>query len=125
MIAAPIAAALVVAGCGGGDGGAPTEGLPAAAARGAEVAETYQCASCHSVNGSERRGPTWLGIWGEQVELTDGRTVTVDEAYVRRSVEEPGADVVDGFGAIMPRFDLDDDELAALSAYIESLGSAP
>lgn len=125
MIAAAMAAALVVAGCGGGDVEAPTDGLSAAAARGAEVAEAYQCVSCHSVSGSERRGPTWLGIWGEQVELTDGRTVTVDDAYVRRSIDDPGADVVDGFGAIMPRFDLDDDELQALSAYIESLGSAP
>jgi hypothetical protein len=33
--------------------------------------------------------------------------------------------VVDGFSPIMPAFDLPEDELEALSAYIRSLSEAP
>jgi cytochrome c oxidase subunit 2 len=100
----------------------PADQLSGPAAVGADLAQSYNCASCHSVDGSRSTGPTWDGIWGEQVELADGTRVEVDDEYVRRSITDPAAQVVDGFSPIMPTFDLPDDELAALSAYIRSLG---
>ncbi|MEZ5219830.1 MAG: cytochrome c [Ilumatobacteraceae bacterium] len=120
-------AAAVVAGVGatlglGACSDDPAAELSGPAAVGAELAVSYNCTSCHSVDGSSGTGPTWKGIWGEQVELADGETVDVDDAYVRRSITDPSAQVVEGFSPIMPAFDLPDDELDALSAYLRSLG---
>ncbi len=89
---------------------------------GAVLAVSYNCTSCPHRRWFRGTGPTWKGIWGEQVELADGETVDVDDAYVRRSITDPSAQVVEGFSPIMPAFDLPDDELDALSAYLRSLG---
>lgn len=45
-----------------------------------------------------------------------------DEGYLRRSILEPQAQVVQGFPPIMPPASLGDEEMAALLAYIQSLG---
>ncbi len=81
------------------------------------------CVACHTVDGSTGIGPTWKGIWGISVPLEDGRSVTVDEAYVKKSMNEPATDVVKGFQPIMPPFQgvLSDKEEDALVAYIQSL----
>jgi cytochrome c oxidase subunit 2 len=92
-------------------------------AEGAELAKSLGCSTCHSVDGSRRTGPTWLGLYGGNVSLKDGTTVVVDDLFIRRSIEDPAAEVVDGFSPIMPTFDLSDDDLSALTAYIRSLGS--
>jgi cytochrome c oxidase subunit 2 len=118
VVALVIAGGIALIGCSDD----PADQLSGPAAVGADLAESYNCASCHSVDGSRSTGPTWDGIWGEQVELADGTRVEVDDDYVRRSITDPAAQVVDGFSPIMPTFDLPDDELAALSAYIRSLG---
>jgi hypothetical protein len=47
--------------------------------------------------------------------------VTVDEAYVIRSIEEPQADIVAGYAASMPRIPMSEEERSALVGYIESL----
>ena len=69
-------------------------------------------------------GPTFKGVWGRSVTvITNGveRTIIVDEAYLRRSILEPGADMVKGFPAIMPPFSLKGDELATLLEYLKGL----
>jgi len=100
----------------GGEGG---EGDGDAAA-GEEIYST-QCAACHSIDGTENIGPTWQGLWGSEVELEDGSTVTVDEEYVTMSIREPGAQVHAGFDAVMPPFDLSDEEIANVIAYMQTL----
>jgi cytochrome c oxidase subunit 2 len=62
-----------------------------------------------------------VGIWGTDVQLADGRSVTVDDAYVRRSITEPGADVVEGYNPIMPTLPLTDDEVDRLVDWVRSL----
>lgn len=81
------------------------------------------CVACHKVDGSTGIGPTWKGIWGATVALEDGRSVMVDEAYLKKSMMEPAAEVVKGFLPIMPPFQgvLSDKEVDALVAYIQSL----
>ncbi len=125
------AAALLVVpvvlgvGCGSGSASGPAvTGLDAEAARGQDIARERGCAACHSADGERGAGPTWKGIWGRPVTLKDGTTATVDAAYVARAVNDPSAQVVEGFPA-MPPVKLNDDEIVAITAYIRALGAAP
>jgi cytochrome c oxidase subunit 2 len=85
------------------------------------------CATCHSIDGSKSKGPTWKGMFGKPVTVkaSDGKTltVTVDEAYLRESMLQPAAKIVDGFENIMPTFQglLRENEIRGLVAYIKSL----
>jgi hypothetical protein len=57
-----------------------------------------------------------------QVSLSDGTTVTADEAYLTESILDPNAKVVRGFQAgIMPKFTLTDDQVEFVVAYLETL----
>jgi cytochrome c oxidase subunit 2 len=57
------------------------------------------------------------------VQLSGGKTVTADEAYVRESILTPQAKLVAGYGPIMPTFKglLTEEQLLDLIAYIKSL----
>ncbi len=80
------------------------------------------CGSCHSIDGTTLTGPTWRGLFGSQVKLSDGTTVTADEAYLTRSIQDPNAQIVLGFPAsVMPKFNLTDAQVKAIVAYIETL----
>ena len=46
----------------------------------------------------------------------------MDEAYLRAFIRNPTARVVKGFSPIMPHFDLSEQELSALVAYIKAQG---
>ena len=46
-------------------------------------ATNYGCFSCHSVDGTELVGPTWLGLAGSNVQADDGNSYLVDDAYLR------------------------------------------
>ena len=103
----------------GDDGGDRPEGLSAEGQRGAELADDKGCSACHR---SGAVGPRWEGLFGSRVELDDGSTVVADEAYLTLAITDPGAQTVAGFDLQMPDNDLDDDEVAALVAYIRELG---
>ena len=105
------------------DGGSDSlDGLSAEARRGAELADDNGCSACH---GSGAVGPRWQGRYGATIELDDGSTVVVDEAYLTRAITDPGADVAAGFDVQMPDNDLSDEEVAAIVAYIGELGDGP
>jgi cytochrome c oxidase subunit 2 len=57
------------------------------------------------------------------VQLSDGRQVRADDAYIRDSILQPKRDVVAGYEPMMPSFKglLDDGEIQSLTAYIRSL----
>ena len=66
-------------------------------------------------------GPTWQGLWGSARQLTDGSSVTADEAYIIESIREPAVQLVEGFAPVMIPYEADlvsDDDLAALVAYL-------
>jgi cytochrome c oxidase subunit 2 len=72
--------------------------------RGAKLARRSGCASCHSLDGSRRPGPTWKGLYGRGRPLVNGGEVVVDEAYLRRSIIAPDAEIAQGFPAgMMPK----------------------
>jgi mono/diheme cytochrome c family protein len=80
------------------------------------------CASCHGANGQGGVGPAFKGLYGTQVALEDGTTVTADDDYLRRSIEEPGAQIVEGYRVPMPTNDLDADEIDQIIAFIAAIG---
>lgn len=95
------------------------------ATAGKELATRLGCSGCHSADGSKRVGPTFKGLYGRQVTVTtDGkeRTLTADDDYIEKSLEDPGADVVKGFSPVMPPFkNLKDDQVRQLIDYLKSL----
>jgi cytochrome c2 len=54
------------------------------------------CQSCHSLDGSPSSGPTFKGLFGSKVKLTNGQTVTADEAYLLESILDPDKQIVAG-----------------------------
>ncbi len=81
------------------------------------------CVGCHSINGSPGTGPTWQHMWGNPV-ATDKGTVQVEENYVRESILQPNAKIVNGFQAgIMPSYagQLKDDEIASIIEFMKTL----
>ena len=113
---APEAPAGAVA-AGGGAGSRIEQGRALADAKG--------CAACHTIDGSPRVGPTWKGLYGKTETMADGSTALVDESYLRAFIRDPKARRVKGFAPVMPQIELSEEELAALVAYIQSLGSPP
>lgn len=93
------------------------------AAAGQQLASANGCTGCHTIDGSAATGPTWQGLFGSEVTLQDGSTVTADEAYITESILTPGAKLHEGFGPIMPSFEgrLSEDQINQIIAYIETL----
>ena len=89
--------------------------------------QTMGCAVCHSLDGTKRTAGTYKGIYGTQVELTDGRVVTRDDGYLRRAIVEPDSDVVKGYSPIMQSYaeTLSAAEIDAFIALIKSIGPDP
>ena len=88
------------------------------------VAERAGCFVCHTTDGRPSTGPTWRGLFGSEVRLVDGGTVTADEEYLERSIVDPLVEVVDGYRPVMPSGfgdRLTEEEISAMIAYIRSL----
>jgi cytochrome c oxidase subunit 2 len=84
------------------------------------------CVACHSLDGSKLIGPSFKGLFGKTENVvTDGvtREITVDEEYLRKSILEPNADLVEGYQALMPaqRDLLTDEEIEAIIEVIKEL----
>lgn len=81
------------------------------------------CMQCHSTDGSPSTGPSWKGIWGRGEKLADGSSVTVDENYIRSSIFQPQAQIVAGYGPVMPTFQgkLKDRDITAIIEYFKTL----
>ena len=102
--------------------GGAVASLPAAEL-GEKIYKEKGCNACHSVDGSILVGPSFKGLFGHDVELQDGSTVTADENYIRQSILEPQSQIVKGFQPVMPSFKgiLSDDDITAVIAYIKTL----
>ena len=66
-------------------------------------------------------------MFGSTVTLADGRTVVADENYIRESIMNSQAKVVQGYQPIMPVFQgmVSEENLMQLLAYVKSLKAAP
>jgi cytochrome c oxidase subunit 2 len=99
-------------------------------ARGQKFAQQFGCLSCHSIDGTKIVGPTWKGLFGETATFTDGTSTIADEAYIRESILNPNAKVVEGYPAgVMPQQFIDpvskqpisDQQIQDIIAYIKTL----
>jgi cytochrome c oxidase subunit 2 len=82
------------------------------------------CNQCHSVSGEMKVGPPLDGKYGGTETLTDGSSVDIDDNYIRSSILEPNAQIVQGFSPKMPTFQgrIKDNELNWIIDYLKSIG---
>ncbi len=92
---------------------------------GAKLARRSGCATCHSLDGSRRPGPTWKGLYGKKRALANGQEVVADEAYLRRAILKPDAEIAQGFPkGMMPKDfarKLSEEELRLIIELIQSV----
>ncbi|MBU5611870.1 cytochrome c oxidase subunit II [Geomonas azotofigens] len=91
-------------------------------AQGQELLQKYGCLGCHSLDGTPKVGPTFKGLYDSQVKVTRGgkpETVKADEKYLRESIVDPGAAIVEGFPPIMPKNEIPEAELKAIVEFLE------
>jgi cytochrome c551/c552 len=103
----------------------PTTLAPIGPPSGEALAQVAGCTACHSVDGSDLVGPSWLGIAGTDRPIEGGGTVLADRGYLHESIVDPSGIIVADFPDVMPKTfgdSLSDEEIEALIDYIESLG---
>jgi cytochrome c oxidase subunit 2 len=98
--------------------------------RGEQWSTNFGCLSCHSLDGTKLVGPSWQNLCDGSETMADGAVVTVDEAYLRESILNPNAKIVEGFAAgLMPAQFIDpvtkkpisDDQISDIIAYMNSI----
>lgn len=104
----------------GGDTGA--EGL-SSVDYGKQQFTKQGCNVCHSVEGVKLVGPPLNGLFGKKETLMGGIKAAVDDNYLRESLMDPNAKVVEGFAPAMPTYKgrLNDKQVNALIDYLKSL----
>ena len=101
---------------------------PAEEPRGLVVIKEQGCTGCHSLDGSPGIGPSLFELAGKQQKITvngKAKEELVDEAYLKRSIREPEAEIVAGFDPMMPPYDetaINAEDLQAVVDYL--LGKA-
>jgi len=105
----------------GAGGGVPGQTLAQAGER---LFTERACVTCHLESG-QGPGPSLVGVPGSTVKLADGSSVVADDTYLRESILNPFAKLVQGYPPVMPPFQgqLSEEQLMQLLAYIKSLGA--
>ena len=82
------------------------------------------CNACHSGNAAAR-GPSLGGVYGSKLQLTDGSSVLVNDAYLRDAILNPSQHVTAGFAPIMPTYQgqISEDGLIDLVEFLKTLPS--
>ena len=91
--------------------------------QGRKAAAKNGCFACHTIDGQPYIGPTWRRLYGQPVDLQDGRQLIADEEYLTRSMMDPILDIVRGYRPVMPTYlgSLRQPEAAAIVEFIKSL----
>ncbi|MGC8741688.1 MAG: cytochrome c oxidase subunit II [Candidatus Sumerlaeaceae bacterium] len=97
-------------------------GTPAQA--GEVLFSKFACNTCHT-DTSGARGPSLTNLYGKTVKFVDGRSVVANEDYLRESLMNPSAKIVEGYQPIMPSFQglMTEEQVMHVVAYIKSLAS--
>lgn len=90
---------------------------------GKQLYQQQACIGCHTTDGKPLVGPSFQGIFGKSVKIKGGGTVTADENYIRESILNPAAKIVEGFPENqMPVYQgaLNEDQITALIEFIKA-----
>ncbi|MEE4287097.1 MAG: cytochrome c oxidase subunit II [Mariniphaga sp.] len=104
-----------------------TTDIESPTATGRRIMQNIGCFACHSIDGTKLVGPSFKGIWGATHTVTTGRDkreVEVDEEYIRRSIYDPNADVVEGFNrGLMLSYEgqLSEEDVEYIIEYLKTL----
>lgn len=104
-----------------------TADIDSPTATGKRIMQNIGCFACHTIDGTKLVGPSFKGIWGKEHTVVTGketRKVLVDEDYIKRSIYDPNADVVDGFNkGLMLSYtgQLSDDDINNIIEYLKTL----
>ncbi len=81
------------------------------------------CIACHSLDGTKMTGPTFKGIWGREEKIVGVGPIVVDENYLRESIVNPAAKIVEGYPAgVMPAFPhLSEEEILGLIEFMKTV----
>jgi hypothetical protein len=97
--------------------------------QGGRLFVTDGCSACHTLGRGSRYGPSLEHLAGTHVTLEDGRSVLVDEGYLRAALLDPAQNAVRGYPpaamvVAVRRLDLKGhrEAVAALAAFIEQIG---
>jgi cytochrome c2 len=91
--------------------------------RGRHIYQETGCATCHSLDGSRKIGPSFQGLYGTERALRDGGTVAADEEYLRQSILHPTRHIVKDYKPNMPTYQgiLNDSDIESLIRFMKSL----
>lgn len=81
------------------------------------------CAQCHSLDGTIITGPSFKGIFGQTAHFSNAADAVVEENYIRESILNPSAKIVQGFRDQMPTYKgiLKDEEITDIIEFIKTL----
>lgn len=84
----------------------------------------YGCDTCHKPDGSGK-GPSLVGQFGKPQPLKDGRSLMVDETFIRQAITNPNSMPLANYAPVMPTFQgqLNEEQILQLMAYVKSLGA--
>jgi cytochrome c oxidase subunit 2 len=89
---------------------------------GYKLLDANLCTTCHSLDGQPGIGPSFKGLYGRIEQLRDGSSVTVNDAFIRKKILHPEAEVVTGkFEQEMPKTDLSDEEIEEVIEYLKTV----
>jgi cytochrome c oxidase subunit 2 len=92
--------------------------------KGRKLLSEKGCLGCHTVGDTSKVGPTLKGIFAHRVTVTENgkeKHIIADEAYLKKSILEPGFDVVAGYRPIMPTIQLTKEEVQEIIDYIKGI----
>lgn len=94
------------------------------AQNGERLFASLNCTACHS-GAPDARGPNLANVYGAKLQLANGSTVNVDEAYLREAILNPSSHVTAGYAPLMPTYQgqISEEGLIDLVEYIKSLNS--
>jgi cytochrome c oxidase subunit 2 len=97
--------------------------------QGAHMVVSDGCSVCHLMTGAHPSAPSFLTFAGHHVTLSDGRSVLVDERFMREGLLHPSANELKGYDPTPMLAALAHEHLAshpqevvALAAFIEQIG---
>ena len=64
---------------------------------GADLFQKKACIACHALTGQRLVGPALNNLYGKTEKLDDGTTVKIEENYLRESILNPNAKIVEGY----------------------------